>query len=207
MLEFICLNEGGELSNSYLLFNDTTIVIIDPSLDVLDYKKYIENKKTIHIFITHAHFDHIAGLKRLCEVYPDIHVYLSKKTYTYLLDPEVNLARYMFEIPFSKYPNTKYYFVSDGESLEIGSNIFKILFTPGHTNDGITILYNEMMFSGDTLFHNSIGRSDFPTGNFVALKNSLNLLCHLKKEYNIYPGHDTPTTTTEERMNNPYLKE
>ena len=95
--------------------------------------------------------------------------------------------------------------VSDGDELEIGNIRLKFISTPGHTPGSVCYICDSVIFSGDTLFRESAGRTDFPTGSSRQLMGSLRKLSELKGDYIVYPGHDSTTTLENERANNPYL--
>lgn len=95
----------------------------------------------------------------------------------------------------------------DADTIEIGDNTLKIIKTPGHTKDGICIVHEESrsIFTGDTLFKNSIGRTDLGGGDHNQIQKSLKLIMQFSDNYKIYPGHGPDSTIEEERKNNPFL--
>ena len=94
--------------------------------------------------------------------------------------------------------------VSGGETLNVAGLDVRVIHTPGHTEGGVCYIVGDAIFSGDTLFELSYGRTDFPTGDFAKLKNSIvNKLFTLKENYTVYPGHGNPSTLDFERDNNP----
>ena len=96
--------------------------------------------------------------------------------------------------------------VSGGETLDVAGIAVKVMHTPGHTAGGVCYIAEDCIFSGDTLFELSYGRTDFPTGSFKELKNSIvNKLFALKGDYKVFPGHGAPTTLQFEREHNPVL--
>ena len=88
----------------------------------------------------------------------------------------------------------------------IDSLLFKCISTPGHTKDSVCYLLNNDLFTGDTLFNRSVGRTDFPTGNSLELRNSLKKILSFNKNFTIYPGHDSISTIEEQKQKNRYLK-
>lgn len=95
----------------------------------------------------------------------------------------------------------------DGDVIELGSLKIKVLFTPGHTVGSCCFLVNDAIFSGDTLFAGSMGRTDLPTGSSRDMRESLKRLADLEGDYNVYPGHGPSTTLERERRYNPFLNE
>ena len=95
--------------------------------------------------------------------------------------------------------------LQDGEELALGNSKIKLLHTPGHTAGSSCYLIGDSLFTGDTLMHQSVGRTDFPTGNYQQLKSSLQRLNDLEGNYTVYPGHGPATTLAFERANNPFL--
>ena len=95
-------------------------------------------------------------------------------------------------------------FLSDGETIKLGEISIKVYFTPGHTNCSVCYLIEEYLFSGDTLFKNSVGRTDLPTGSNIELTNSVKKILNFKNNHCVYPGHDSETTIFDEVKYNPY---
>ncbi|MEE0927961.1 MAG: MBL fold metallo-hydrolase, partial [Acutalibacteraceae bacterium] len=93
----------------------------------------------------------------------------------------------------------------EGDVLELAGLTIKVMHTPGHTAGSVCYIAEDVIFSGDTLFEGSIGRTDFPTGDFATIKNSLNRLKNLGCDYKVYAGHGNPTTLFREIKNNPYM--
>ena len=98
-------------------------------------------------------------------------------------------------------------YVKEGDEIQLGNTSFKVLETPGHTCGSCCYLTEDAIFSGDTLFFCSAGRTDFPTGNGADLMKSLRRLAQLPGDYTVYPGHEGATTLEYERACNPYLAE
>ena len=104
-------------------------------------------------------------------------------------------------------PDTKAdIYVDDEDTVNVGGMRFKVIHTPGHTEGGVCYLCDNILFSGDTLFKGSIGRTDFPSGNSAEMLESLNRLCQLPDSTVVYPGHGPVTSIGEEKANNMFLK-
>ena len=112
----------------------------------------------------------------------------------------------MFVKPLEPFSADMY--ILDGDVLGLGRSKFSFMLTPGHTRGSGCFVFEEdgVIFSGDTLFFSSIGRTDFPTSDPVQMQNSLKKLASFTKDYTVYPGHNQITTLNREKENNPYLK-
>ena len=130
-----------------------------------------------------------------------------KELMKYLTDNrEESLYRMVgLNIPFDS-NNLNIIEVNDNDIINLLDSEIKVIATPGHTDGSVCYLYKNILFSGDTLFSNSIGRTDFPTGSIKMMKESLAKLSHLSNQIKVYPGHDLKTTIKDEKENNPYLK-
>ena len=146
--------------------------------------------------LTHAHFDHAGNAKALQD--DGVKVYVSKLDAPKLKN-SLNLAS-DFGRHFD-YLDADFTF-TDGQVLQIEGITIKVIATPGHTDGSVTFLVDNMLFTGDTLFLQSIGRTDFPTGDRDTLINSVKKLFALEGDYNVYPGHQDFTTLEHERKNN-----
>lgn len=200
----------GELAaNCYIVTDKATgyCAVIDPGdfSDELDKKlKNIGYDKIKYIILTHAHFDHIAGVNSIIEkTGNNVEVATGVFDLPALSDSRINLSEYFLSSPISdiicNIP------LHDGDVLTLGDTVFRIIHTPGHTQGSVCIMCGDAIFTGDTLFHRSHGRTDFPTGSEIEMRNSLKKLASLEGNYTIYPGHDDPTTLAEERIYNPYI--
>lgn len=193
--------------NTYVLYNEDTkeAVIIDPSFDTKKIKDCLkaEGLRAVAIFLTHGHYDHIAGLEEVREQY-SVPVYIGKEDAPMLQDPRINLSQGFGE-PIICKPAER--LLEDGDVIDIAGTQIKALATPGHTKGGVTYIAQDMLFTGDTLFNLSIGRTDFPGGDFDELMNSLKKLAALddKQDYAVHPGHESSTSLDFEIINNPYM--
>ena len=192
-------------ANTYLVTNQGEALIIDPAVPLRDIKTVIKDNKVVGVLLTHGHFDHFKALKEVLEQY-QVPCYLNKKAYLKLLDPSLSCASYFGYLKADDYNNNKFYYVSDGANLQIGHFMVKVFFTPGHTDCSVCYLINNCLFSGDTLFYHSVGRTDLPTGSGFQLQESLKKLLTLEQDYKIYPGHEEATSIQEEVLNNPYYR-
>lgn len=168
-----------------------------------------QNLKICAVIITHAHFDHIYGLTDLIKAAKsdgiDIPVYVSECDAAAMSDTSANLSETLFMSPYAY--DGQLSLLKDGDTVKVGRLSFEVMRTPGHTpGSSCFIEQNErVIFTGDTLFENSCGRTDFDGGNPSDMKKSLAALAALSGNYEIYPGHGRKTTLDDERANNPYI--
>ena len=158
------------------------------------------------IFLTHGHFDHIGAVNELVEKY-QVPIYAHKKEKEYFEKPEVNLSPMIYERLILN-PDFEYRFLSDGESIECLETKIKVFHVPGHTTGSLCYYFeeDEMVFTGDTLFKQSIGRTDFIYGNHEQLVTGIRRkLLTLPGQTLVYPGHGECTTIEEESKHNPFL--
>ena len=166
-------------------------------------KKYNVNNVEA-ILITHGHIDHIIFLEQLVKEYK-CKVFLTKKCLEKVYNDNLNLS-VMFNYPLNIEKGIfDYQIITDNQIIIDELNI-KCITTPGHTDCSVCFLLNNDLFTGDTLFHRSVGRTDFPTGNSLELINSLKKILSFNKNFTIYPGHDSISTIEEEKQKNYYLK-
>jgi glyoxylase-like metal-dependent hydrolase (beta-lactamase superfamily II) len=158
-----------------------------------------------YILCTHGHFDHIAGVKRLKELYPEAEVVIGEQDAILTEDSDKNVADY-FGASFESFkPDI---LVKENDQLEIGSKKFRVLETPGHSLGGVCYICDEekFLFSGDTLFKLTVGRTDLWGGNLNELLDSVEKLMLLSDDYIVYTGHNISTTIGSERVRNRYLR-
>jgi len=194
-------------TNCYLIGDEATreCAIIDPGGDedriAAALKK--RNLRPEMILLTHAHFDHtgaVAALKRRF----NLRVGVSQAEASCLEDARHSGAAW-FGFPFQ--PSKADFFIADGGEIGAGSVTLKALATPGHSSGGLSFLGEGLVFVGDVLFHDGIGRYDLPGSDFEALRRSLKRLLALDDAMRVYPGHGPATTIGRERRSNPSLIE
>ena len=195
----------GFYANTYLLIKEKEVLLIDPAVPLKDIVTVIGDKTLVGVLLTHGHFDHFKTLKEVLDKY-QVACYLNKKAYLKLSDPESSCAMYFGYLKPDDYSNCSFKYLSDGATLKISSFEIKTIFTPGHTDCSVCYLIESNLFSGDTLFHHSVGRTDLQTGSGVLLMESLKKLLRCETDYPVYTGHEEPTSIKEEAMNNPYYK-
>lgn len=198
---------GPMAVNSYLVADEKTkkAFIVDPGGHNNNMVNFIkENELDIdYIILTHGHGDHIGGVKAYLEEFPKSKLVAGEQERELLEDAKLNLSKEVSGVPISLVADQ---WVSDGDILSVGNMELKFIFTPGHTAGGICILVGDSLFSGDTLFAQSIGRTDFPGGSFAVIKDSIqNKLFILPNDTKVYPGHMGETTIGFEKENNPFV--
>ncbi len=155
-----------------------------------------------YILLTHGHFDHIIGVKSVKEKY-GAQVVISKED-----EPMLNSAKLSLAV-FCNAPQNNVdadIIVKDGDEITLGKTKIKAMATPGHTSGSVCYIAENCIFSGDTLFYCSCGRTDFPSGSPEQMMSSLQKLKALDGDYKVYTGHNNLTTLDFERKNNPYMK-
>ena len=203
---------GTYQTNSYIVRTDaaaTDCVIIDTGLDdkaIPDFLKQ-NNLRPTAVILTHSHIDHIFGIARLRADFPNIKVYMHSLAASAVTDAEKNLSANS-GIPFASEPAD--FTFEDADSFEAAGIKLKVLHTPGHTAGGICLYCPEenIVFIGDTLFADSIGRTDLPGGSIAQLLGSIkNKLFTLPGQTICYPGHGEKTSIAHEIKFNPFFQQ
>lgn len=190
----------GTYTNTYVVYNEKTKegILIDVAGNVDKIYNFIENSqiKLKYIVLTHCHGDHIFGIKELKREYPNSKIIIHEDDAAGLTDDTINQCSYI-GIP----PNfiEADIVVKDGDVLDIGETKATIIHTPGHTKGSISILVEDALFSGDTLFKGTIGRTDLPTGSNLEMRTSIEKLLKLQDNVIVYPGHGFSTMIVDEK--------
>ena len=208
-MKLIRLILGPVQTNCYVLCDEQSgkAAAIDPAYDAKSIKAAADNNKCEieKIILTHGHYDHFGGLKELKALCPDAEVYAHLNSKRVLADVNINLSQAIGGVPETFVPDV---LTADGETIPFGGSEFKVMYTPGHTDDSICLKYDNVIFCGDTLFRYSVGRTDFPTGSMKKELNSIKQkLMPLDDNIILYPGHGEYTTIGDERRNNLYIAE
>ena len=195
-------------TNCYIVINEGTkeCFLVDMAACPPELVNHIKNSGlTVKaVLLTHGHFDHIMGLDRFLEEFP-APVYACAAEKELLESPQLNSSSGMLGQPYT-FHGAQY--VKDGDLLEIAGMKIQVIQTPGHTIGGCCyyIADEQTLFSGDTLFRASIGRTDLPTGSMGALVRSVKeKILVLPDETRVYPGHMEETTVGYEKKYNPFL--
>lgn len=196
-------------SNTYLVYDDTSKngMIIDcggNETEVISFVKQ-HNLSVSHILLTHGHFDHTMALPAFLEAFR-AKLCIHKDDLILLRDARYNLSAQFLGMPIC-FENEIDIILFDESCISFGEHTVKIIHTPGHTPGSICIQINTMIFSGDTLFDNSIGNTSFPFGNLDKELDSIkNKLFVLPENTLVCPGHGTVTTIGKEKQYNMYLR-
>ena len=198
---------GPVQTNCYFAINDETkeVLIVDPGASGKRLAEIIETEKLnpVAILLTHGHFDHAGAAAELAEHF-HIEIYAGEHERETLENPTLNLSGW--EGKETVYHADKY--LKDEQEIDLAGFHIRVLFTPGHTVGGCCYLfpYQNAVFAGDTLFAQSVGRTDFPKGSAAQLIRAIEeKLLVLPDEVTVYTGHNEITTIGTERMYNPYL--
>ena len=192
-------------SNTYLIIKDQTAIIIDPSVELDLIKKELEGLKISGILLTHGHADHFVYLKEYHDHYQCL-IYCHQKALEKIEDPEKNYSKFGNARLSYHLPKTSYNFLKEGQISIINNIEVKVLETPGHSDCSICFLIEDTMFSGDTLFKGTVGRTDLYSSSNNDLIKSLNKIYNLDYDYFIYPGHAESSLLSIERISNRYLR-
>lgn len=197
---------GGPLpTNCYILTDDAAGVsaVIDPGFESRELDDAVRAAGSVQaILLTHGHFDHICGVSHLHDL-TGAKIHMPSDEMMFIRDASLNLSTMFFGAELPQFHVDVP--VNDGEKIQVGALAVTVLQTPGHTSGGCCFVVEDVIFSGDTLMKLSCGRTDFPTGNYRQMLDSLQKLRNLPGDYRVCPGHGSETTLDYERRNNSYL--
>jgi glyoxylase-like metal-dependent hydrolase (beta-lactamase superfamily II) len=198
---------GAMGANCYLFacMESKKAALIDPGADGKTIYRWVLDKgfKVDYILLTHGHVDHIGAVDELRSLIGDVQVGIHAEDAGMLSDGRKNLSSYFGPGLVLKSADL---LLQDGQKITVGQQSLKVIYTPGHSPGGVCYLSSEGLFSGDTLFAGSIGRTDFPGGSFDQLiKGIKEKLMVLPEDTRVFPGHGEETTIGFEKRENPFL--
>ena len=199
---------GALETNCYIVLDELSGLgtVIDPALYTNALIQAVENSgmtKLQYIILTHGHSDHILGVYDLKKKYPEATVVIADEDEICLTSSACSLAT---DLGIEQQPMHADKLVKDGDSFFFGSVEVKVVATPGHTPGSVCYLFDNVMFSGDTLFCRTCGRTDLFRGNLADLQESIIKLGTLVGDYIVYPGHGISTTLDAERKTNRFMR-
>ncbi len=204
-MEIRCMVAGDFATNCYVVWGGTPgrAVLIDPADDAPSLIRLLDGLELVPeaVLLTHGHYDHILAVPGLQARWPDLPVWCHP------LDvPQALTERDMGRT----YPTVAAFGglrpLTDDQVLEAAGLTIQVLHTPGHTPGSVTFRIEDALFTGDTLFHGDIGRTDFPGGDDAQMTGSLARLAALEGDFRVLPGHEEGSTLEEERRENPWLR-
>ncbi len=195
----------GDLATNTYIVTDTEsgeCAVVDPAVESASLLTNLENKNVKYILLTHGHFDHIGGANAV-KSKTGAQVVIHKKEEPFLSQSSLNLF-----VDNEIKAISADILTNDGTEIPFGDGAIRVLHTPGHTIGGVCYIFenDRVIFSGDTLFNLTAGRTDLPTGNPREELMSLAKIAALEGDYAVYPGHEASTTLNFERENNRYMK-
>jgi glyoxylase-like metal-dependent hydrolase (beta-lactamase superfamily II) len=194
-------------TNCYLLCSEAgNCAVIDPGDEAALILRQIKSHGLTpkEILLTHGHFDHIGAVEALqAQLGERLPVYIHPADVELLQDAEKNASAQMGGAGLTIRPDRT---VEDGDLLQLDELRIRVIATPGHTRGGVCYQVEDALFTGDTLFAGSIGRTDLYGGSFAAILESIRRLAALEGDYRVLPGHGPESRLEAERRGNPYLR-
>ena len=204
MIKIHTLPLGSYQTNCYIVYEETanSCAVIDPGYSperVLEFVGKL-GLTVDAVLLTHGHFDHVGGVEAIVKA-SGCALWMREGDYTQRKNPQND-----FFYPIHDCDFTEVRFCEEGEHIHAGGLTFTTMETPGHTWGSVCYVCENAIFSGDTLFAGSCGRTDLPGGDWQTIMLSLERLAELEGDFDIYPGHGESTTLAREKQYNPYMR-
>ena len=204
MIKIHTLPLGSYQTNCYIVYEETanSCAVIDPGYSperVLEFVGKL-GLTVDAVLLTHGHFDHVGGVEAIVKA-SGCALWMREGDYTQRKNPQND-----FFYPIHDCDFTEVRFCEEGEHIHAGGLTFTAMETPGHTWGSVCYVCENAIFSGDTLFAGSCGRTDLPGGDWQTIMLSLERLAELEGDFDIYPGHGESTTLAREKQYNPYMR-
>jgi len=193
---------GDYQTNTYIVENEGHCAIVDPGYEPETILAFLKKHALTAdaILLTHGHFDHVGAVEKIVEE-TGCKLWMSERDWSQKNSP---LTNYFYPIANCDFAEVQ--FCEEGEEISAAGLTFKTLETPGHTHGSVCYLCGDALFSGDTLFAGSCGRTDLPGGDWITILKSLRRLSQLSGDYTVFPGHGNSTTLSQEKLYNPYMR-
>ena len=195
------LRVGPIGTNCYILEDDQTnlAAVIDPGDEPELIQEALEKEgvEVRYLLLTHGHYDHTTAVPALHRVYPQADIYIHQA--------DANGAGSTLFPLAGEVDDLKLY--DEGDVIRLGDHEIQVLHTPGHSPGSVTLKVEDVLFTGDTLFAGSCGRTDLRGGSYEEIMSSLNRLGQLEGDFHVCPGHEATSTLERERRSNPFLME
>ncbi len=207
-MNIITIPNGTMQANCYIVESEHAAVVIDPGYMERQLSSYVAEhpQKIKFILLTHRHFDHLNAANALRKM-TDARIVIHELDEGGLFSDLLSLGSMSGSFYGKADPDAHAdIYVDEGDTVTAADMVFKVLYTPGHSEGSVCYLCGEVLFSGDTLFKGSIGRTDFPSGSNAEMRESLDRLCTLPDSTLVYPGHGPATTIGQEKLTNMFLK-
>ena len=204
MIKILTLPLGSYQTNTYIVYDDagSTCCIIDPGyFPRVILEEVSRLGLTVDaILLTHGHFDHVGAVKEIVKE-TGCKLWMQESDWSQRKNP---VTAYFY--PIANCTFTEVQFCEEGKEIAAGGLTFRVLETPGHTWGSVCYLCENALFSGDTLFEASCGRTDLPGGDWDTIEKSLHRLAEIEENHTVYPGHGGSTTLAFEKRYNPYMR-
>ncbi|MFI3252141.1 MAG: MBL fold metallo-hydrolase [bacterium] len=195
------ITAGKFETNTYMINSGDECILIDPGYEIAQYLEEIKKYKVVAVLLTHCHCDHLDGIGMF-----DCPIYIHELDYPGMTN-HCNLYNMLGDIPSFDFKKLNIVKVHGGNTLQISNFSIEVIHTPGHTQGSCCYLHKDVLYTGDTLFQNSIGRTDFPTGDHkILLKSLKQIVDGVDPKTKICPGHGPNSTLKDEKKNNVFVK-